>query len=360
MSVATPPKLVPRLANDTIKPYQFVAPTRGARDSCPSDIPLCGQQAELMSPLYTQLLLAASGLALYIFTRKWYRSSASGLKSIPRATDGHWLWGHEMEAWATPNSGFYTQNFEKNGQVFAMKGGLFSEDILAISDPAALSHMFTKHPYDYPKSSSIRPLIERVIGRSLVWAEGDEHKRQRTTLGPVFTHSKVKQTEPEVRDASDRLVNLLKEYISNNNESKDDTIEINALDWCSRATLQVIGSVGFGHDFQLGETEDAKAIAESFREIVNTGMTFSGFIAPLIIRTFPFITELPVKEIQAQGDVKLIVKRLARGIVEEKRKRKDVEDKGKDLLSTLLRMQEVDGEQLDLVLDHVSVYQPRL
>ncbi|KAG9009827.1 hypothetical protein FRB95_010176 [Tulasnella sp. JGI-2019a] len=315
-----------------------------------------------MPSLPTQLLVATSGLALYIIVKRWYRRSASGLKSIPRAAGGHWIWGHEKDAWATPDAGFYTSNFEKNGQVFVMRAGLFSDDILAISDPGALTHMFTKHPYDYPKSAFMRTCAERLTGRSLVWAEGEEHKHQRSVLNPAFTHESVKQMGPEVRDASEKLVNILKEHITDSERTTarekdrgDDTVEINALDWCCRATLQVIGSVGFGYDFQLGETDDARAIMQSFRDLVTVGMTPIGYIAPLVLRAFPFITELPVKAIQAQGGVKLILKRLAREIVEEKRRINGSEIKGKDLLSTLLRMKDVHGYQLDQILDHVSI-----
>ncbi|KAG8862244.1 hypothetical protein FRB96_001823 [Tulasnella sp. 330] len=313
-----------------------------------------------MYTLSAQLLIAAGGLTLYLVVKRWYKSIGSDAKSIPRAPGGHWLWGHEQDAWAKPNAGFYIDNFEKSGgQVFAMKGGMFSEDILAISDPAALSHMFTKHPYDYPKSAFIRPLVERLMGRSLPWAEGDEHKRQRAALAPVFTHENVKRAEPEVRDASEKLVNLLTEHINSKSTTKtgNDTVEINALDWACRATLQIIGSVGFGQDFELGESEDAKAIIASFHELVNVGMTSAGFIAPLVLRAFPFITDLPVKAIQAQGQVKLIVKRLAGVKVQEKRTMNDGSDmKGKDLLSTLLRMQDVRGNELDEILDQIAMF----
>ncbi|KAG9009835.1 hypothetical protein FRB93_005106 [Tulasnella sp. JGI-2019a] len=313
-----------------------------------------------MSPLYIQLFLTASALALYIVIRRWYRSSTSGLKSVPRAAGGHWLWGHEKDAWETPDAGFYIKNFDKCGQAFAMRGGLFSDDILAINDPAALSHMFTKHPYNYPKSVSIRPLVERIMGRSLLWAEGDEHKRQRAALAPVFTHSMVKQMEFNVRDTSERFVDMLKEHISDdeptNKGTGGDAVEINVVDWTSRATLQIIGSIGLGHDFRLGETDDAKAITQSLHEIATINMTPAGFIAPLVLRTFPFITNLPIKAIQAQGTIKLVTQRLGKEIVEENRRANCGEIKGKDLLSTLLRLEDARGEQLDRMLDHIATF----
>jgi len=34
----------------------------------------------------------------------------------------------------------------------------------------------------------IRPIAERLVGRGLVWAEGDVHKRQRQFFNPIFTY----------------------------------------------------------------------------------------------------------------------------------------------------------------------------
>lgn len=37
------------------------------------------------------------------------------------------------------------------------------------------------------KSPVTRPIIERLIGRGLPWAEGEDHKRQRYQLAPFFS-----------------------------------------------------------------------------------------------------------------------------------------------------------------------------
>ncbi|KAG8864747.1 hypothetical protein FRB96_003332 [Tulasnella sp. 330] len=313
-----------------------------------------------MSTLPTGLFIASGALILYFVIGRWYKSGGSDLESIPRAPGGHWLWGHERDALIKPNGSFYTENFEKCGApVFAMKGGFFSGDILAIRDPAAITHIFTRHPYDYHKSAFIRPLVERLLGRSLPWAEGDEHKRQRVALAPVFTHESIKRMEPEVRHASDTLVHLIAETINSNSSTKtgDNTIEIDPLTWTCRATLQIIGSVGFGQDFEMGGSDDAKGILAAVHEVVELGMTPAGFIAPLVLRAFPFITDLPVKAIQAHGKAKTILRRLAAVKVEEKRRMNDDKDVGgKDFLSMLLKMQDVYNVELNQILDQLAMF----
>ena len=100
---------------------------------------------------------------------------------------------------------------------------------------------------------------------------------------------------------------------------------INIVHYTSAATLDIIGRVGFGHDFRAtipapGDkgpdgsalpTTDAGAIRVAFDQLVATGLLFSSFMAPIVVRAFPPITQAPLPLMRAQGATKVIVKRLA-------------------------------------------------
>ena len=58
---------------------------------------------------------------------------------------------------------------------------------LVVADPQALFHIGAKNIYNYRRTLVFRSLIERSLGRSVVWAEGDEHKRMRSVLNSCFT-----------------------------------------------------------------------------------------------------------------------------------------------------------------------------
>lgn len=117
-------------------------------------------------------------------------------------------------------------------------------------------------------------------------------------------------------------------------------------------TLEVLGKHGFGYEFQFGEDADGRAMHESWTSIATLGMYFSGFLAPLIIRAFPWIMSLPVKSLQAQGDTKMRVHRLGKKVVESRRiLGNGAEFEGSDLLSTLMRLNR--DEPLDMLLDQV-------
>ncbi|KAG8987614.1 hypothetical protein FRB90_003253 [Tulasnella sp. 427] len=250
-------------------------------------------------------LIAAVAVLAYVVYKRWLSQQGSDVGRLKKPAKSHWLWGHEYDAWAIPDGQFYVKNINELGQAFTMKGGLF----LALTDPAAITHMFSKRPYEYTKSQIIRPLIERLLGKSLPWAEGEQHRRQRQMLAPVFTNENVKRMDEEIHRAADKVVEVLREHVHAEQKAgeKDKGVEVNVLDWCSRATLDIIGSVGFGHDFQCGTSEEAKAIARSWKELISVGLQFPGFVAPLVIRAFPFITDLPVEAIQAQGEIKTII-----------------------------------------------------
>lgn len=179
-------------------------------------------------------------------------------------------------------------------------------------------------------------------------------------LAPVFTHDNVKRMDEEVRGTANKLVTALREHVQAHSsevvgDNSADTAQINALEWMSRATLDIIGSVGFGHDFQLGRSPEAQAISKSWLGLVEMGMTLPAFIALMVIRAVPQITSLPVEAIQAQGEIKTIIARLARTIVEQRKQLEEGgETRGKDLLSTMLRMQEMHGESFEQIIDHVS------
>lgn len=180
-------------------------------------------------------------------------------------------------------------------------------------------------------------------------------------LAPAFTHEMVKRMGDEIHNAADSLTELLRDHVHKNLPSgegaKDAGVSVNILEWNCRATLQIIGRVGFGHDFQCGNSPEADAIQASWKQLVNMGLEMPGFVAPLVLRAAPFITQLPVEAIQAQGEIKTIIKKLALDIVNNRKKVDEASDNskgGRDLLSILLRMEETQGEDLDQLLDHVS------
>ena len=205
---------------------------------------------------------------------------------------------------------------------------------MVIGDNIGLSHIFTKNPYNYHHSPVMRPIVMRLVGRSLVWVEGEkEHKRMRSLFAPAFSSDNVRAMHADVHHVCSTLQTRIVNEI---HASGTSFLQVNILDYTARATLDIIGRVAFGHDFNaVGDAPGATKIINTIRTQNEMGCEHSAFTALLILRFFPWITSLPFKAIQAQGAVADTIRTFAKGIVANSQI--DITGSGKDLMSRMLQ-----------------------
>jgi cytochrome P450 len=200
---------------------------------------------------------------------------------------------------------------------------------LVVGDTVALSHIYAKNTYNYAHSPVFRPLIERLTGKSLIWVEGErEHKKMRALVAPAFSADNVRRMEPQIR----QVVAKLQDRITNEIHNAGGSTVVNAFETTAPATLDVIGTVAFGHDFNAIGHGEGETIAQGWKKQNEMGQEEAGFTALLVLRLFPWISSLPLEAIKAQGAVASHIRGLAKDIVEQSMG--DTKD-GKDLMSIL-------------------------
>ncbi|KDQ08459.1 hypothetical protein BOTBODRAFT_191732 [Botryobasidium botryosum FD-172 SS1] len=305
-------------------------------------------------PLTYAPVLALSLFLSYRLIRALVCRFTTDVHRVPTPPGGSWLWGHELEPFSKPCGEVYANWFATFGPVVRMRGSFGHGDILAIADPGIISHIFTKHPYIYPKSLVFRPFIERTVGKGLVWVEGEEHRKMRPLLNSAFTAEKTRGAYECIKVCTDNMIMMFADHVS---ACGGDTI-VQIRDWTNRATrvLDVIGRVAFGHDFGCGETAEAKKITNAMTQMVGLGMTHIGKMAPIILRNFPALASLPLPSIQSQSEIKVTVRQLGEKLLAKAAN--DPESvKGNDLLSTLIRANINDGGfSKDELLDHICTF----
>ena len=206
-----------------------------------------------------------------------------------------------------------------------------------MGDAGGLSHIYTKNTYNYHHSPVFRSLIARLGGRSLVWVEGEkEHADIYLVATALQTH----------------IANEL-------HASGESPIEVNILDYTSRATMDVIGRVAFGHDFNaIGDSPDAVEIARRWRAQNEMACEHSAFIAMLVLRLFPSIISLPLPALKAQVAVSDTIRNLAKDIVANSQV--DNKGRGKDLMSLLLKAnaRQHESKRCDMpeIYDHIVTF----
>jgi cytochrome P450 len=91
----------------------------------------------------------------------------------------------------------------------------------------------------YIKSEQARRAIERVLGKGLLTAEGERHKKQRKVLNPAFATSYIRNMVPIFSAKAAELVDTLLEHVKSQSSQG-----INVLPLLNRSTLDIIGSAG--------------------------------------------------------------------------------------------------------------------
>jgi len=226
-----------------------------------------------------------------------------------------------------------------------------------MGDTGGISHIFTKNAYNYHHSPIHRSLICRLAGRSLAWVEGEkDHKRMRGLIAPAFSADNVRAMHTDIYHVATALQTRITNEIGASDES---SVQGNILDYTSRATMDIIGRVAFGHDFNaVGDAPDAMKIANLWKAQRKMSCEHSAFIATLVLRLFPSITSLPLSALQAQVVVADTIRNLAKNIVANSQV--DNKGDGKDLLSLLLKANALQHEskrgEMPEIYDHILTF----
>ncbi|TFK48751.1 cytochrome P450 [Heliocybe sulcata] len=277
--------------------------------------------------------------------------SVSKIKELPCPNNASLLFGHEWDVFSNVVGSKFTEWFNKYGPVYRMKGALFHPDILVVADRAAVNHIFSTNSYNYVKAPFFSPVVERLIGRGIIWSEGSLHKRFRRLMDSTFSPAKIRDMSPDVFEATSSLQTRLTQHLQDNHGEAT----IDALSWTSSTTLDVIGRVGFGYDFKAGESEEAKAIKEDWAQQVVAGMSPTAFYAEVVLRAFPILLRLPVKSMQAQGRMKVTMDRLSRRLIESAESGEDGgKRKGVNFLATMLNASGEGRMTKQEMIDNVS------
>ncbi|KDR84663.1 hypothetical protein GALMADRAFT_55583 [Galerina marginata CBS 339.88] len=139
---------------------------------------------------------------------------------------------------------FHFKMTERHGHVARLKGGLFGSDGLYVSDPLALHTILVRDQSIFRESTEFSGLfgvIHHGDGLASVW--GNDHKKQRKLMNPVFTAAYVSKLSP----LFNRIAIELRQRLSA--EVKSGPVALDILDGLTRTALELISQGGIGHTF---------------------------------------------------------------------------------------------------------------
>ncbi|TFK51307.1 cytochrome P450 [Heliocybe sulcata] len=289
-------------------------------------------------------LLSAIGLLLlhrlrHLFVRGPFHN-------IPGPASASLLSGNLKQIFDSNGWDFHRSLLEQYGSV-AKVAGFLGEERLFISDPLALYHIVIKELPQWDEPRFFYRLNYLLFGDGVLAAEGEEHRKQRKMLNPVFSAKHLRDMVPIFLDVSYELRSVI------TNKIKDGATEIDMLDWMTRTALELIGRAGLGYSFNVmqdGSIDEYGSSIKSLFPILSDYMVFGDALPPLMKIGSPSfrraaVETLPSKGIQQIKEKIDIMEKTSKQIYQEKLtalQRGDDElakqvGGGKDIMSLLLK-----------------------
>jgi len=196
----------------------------------------------------------------------------------------------------------------------------FNSERVLVTTPKALGEVLVTKNYEFIKPPQFKDGLGRILGIGVLLAEGDEHKRQRKNLMPAFAFRHVKDLYSvfwaKSKEVTEAMVNALQK--SNPETGKpSDVLEVN--NWASRATLDIIGVAGMGHDFNAIQDPNSE-LNQVYRKVFKPSkaaqiIQFASIFIPLwLIRSLPLKRNNDIDEASGQ------IKKICRELIEKKRR----------------------------------------
>ncbi|KAF7768259.1 hypothetical protein Agabi119p4_7502 [Agaricus bisporus var. burnettii] len=283
------------------------------------------------------------------------RQSRSPLANLAGPPSPSWLFGNVPQLFNSNGWDFHYGILKSYGTAMTIQGAL-GERLFLTCDPKALHHILVKDQLIY------EPFVSRgsvFFGKGLLSTLGEQHKRQRKMLNPVFSINHMREMIPLFYEVTNRLRSVLKKKLDKGSQ------EIDILHWSGRTALELIGQGGMGYSFDsLTDDHDYHPYRTAVKNFVPliTGPLFffiGQFIFPLAEKfDFPrvkrFIAQLiPLQRSRNLMHVLDVMYQTSLDIIKEKKKALMSSDPAvvaemaskKDIISILMRANMLASEE---------------
>lgn len=217
---------------------------------------------------------------------------------------------------------------------------MFGRERLMVADPDIMKHILVTNCKNYVKPPSRLRLMKMIFGNGLVMSEGSTHASHKRFLSPSFNNSSIKKVVSVFMQRSKKLIDHWTKQIEK--VSTEEFVEISVQASIGNTTLDIIGEIAFGYDFNSLANPDLR-VTQAFQRIL-TGIGLSWRYA------LPFYSMLPFPDVKK---FKIDVSQMHQAVQEVIHHKKilleqgsDLQEVTKDVLGQMLLAQDEDGQGL--------------
>ncbi|KAF4623118.1 hypothetical protein D9613_001355 [Agrocybe pediades] len=272
--------------------------------------------------------------------------------------------GPPPKSWATGNlfqifnaKGLpFLQSLEDNYGGVVRIHGFFGDEQLYISDPRAIQSIMLKDQDSYEETAVFTETNKVIFGPGLVATTGEQHKRQRRVVNPIFAVPHLKKLTPVFYEIADKLADVLQKEISAAGSAR----KLDMYEWMCRVALESVGRTVLGYSFDPLDSPHNNPYTSAIKDLIPTLFSLSLVrqFAPFLVKLGPpwfrrkLVEWTPHKSVQKVMNMSDVMHEKATEILGQKRAQAidSTEDDEKDIISILLRQNEKakrsGGEQL--------------
>ncbi|CAI2161941.1 15833_t:CDS:2, partial [Funneliformis geosporum] len=209
--------------------------------------------------------------------------------------------------------------------------GILNQPSILLTDTKIIQEITLNQVYDYSKQKMLIGDGKAIFGEGLALAEGESHKRQRKMMNPAFTHNHIKNMIPTFIHVASKLTDLIEGEV-NEGETK-----IVLTPYLTKATLDIIGLVGFSHEFN--SLTSPSELAEAYESLFSVSPSISSICLSIVAGYIPFIRKVPIEINKRFNKSTEVIDRESKKLMKEKyNDDKNNKLDGNDLLSLLIKL----------------------
>ncbi|KAG1803010.1 cytochrome P450 [Suillus variegatus] len=281
---------------------------------CARDIWLAFKDLCLVSPLSgSTTRIAVVILALFYPLQVYRRKQRTTHIRGPQSPG--WVFGFAKTMLdSTATTELYERWAKEYGPVYKVPG-VFGQFRVILWDPKAISHFFARDTWLYNQTPFNKIVVQTTIGRGVLWADGESHKRQRKALNPAFTAAVIRNLTSVFHDAAHKVTIAWDNEIELNQGTHCAVIDVQQ--WMNHISLDSVGIAVLSHDFGALDGNDSDV-----GHILNAFGSSTSFSSNLLIlaQNFPFILKLPLPVIRFSLKFRLIIGKICHETLSRTRK----------------------------------------
>ncbi|KAG1873850.1 cytochrome P450 [Suillus subluteus] len=298
--------------------------------------------------------VACSFAALWTFVKviralRW-RLRTTQLRGPPRTS---FIYGVSNDIASSKDSATMYEHWAQEYGVAYIIPSVLGQTRIVLSDPKAIAHFYARESWTYVQTPLSLALIENLVGRGLLWSQGESHRRQRKALTPAFSNAAIRTLTSVFYDSAYKVKSA---WDTDLESSKDGNAVIEVQNWMNHISLDTIGIAGFSHDFGSLDGKHA-SVTEVFDTFGNNPQASAVTkILLLLASAFPILVKIPTKRTKLRNKLNVTMGEICNDLLLRSRREKDVNikevEEEKSIIGLLIK---AEGQEAELHMSEEEI-----